>query len=42
MERWRLETNTFHMYHEEVSITLQDVAHLTGLAVSGDALYVEY
>ncbi|CAN0866730.1 Protein MAIN-LIKE 2 [Linum grandiflorum] len=42
MERWRPETNTFHMYHGEVSITLQDVAHLTGLAVSGDALYVEY
>ncbi|CAN0845416.1 Protein MAIN-LIKE 2 [Linum grandiflorum] len=42
MERWRPETNTFHMYHGEVSITLQDVAHLTGLSVSGDALYVEY
>ncbi|CAN0905607.1 Protein MAIN-LIKE 2 [Linum grandiflorum] len=42
MERWRSETNTFHLYHGEVSITLQDVAHLTGLSVSGDALYVEY
>ncbi|CAN0838018.1 Serine/threonine-protein phosphatase 7 long form homolog [Linum grandiflorum] len=42
MERWRPETNTFHMYYGEVSITLQDVAHLTGLSVSGDALYVEY
>ncbi|CAN0881241.1 Serine/threonine-protein phosphatase 7 long form homolog [Linum grandiflorum] len=42
MEHWRPETNTFHMYHGEVSITLQDVAHLTGLSVSGDALYVEY
>ncbi|CAN0857756.1 Serine/threonine-protein phosphatase 7 long form homolog [Linum grandiflorum] len=42
MEQWRPETNTFHMYHREVSITLQDVAHLTGLSVSGDALYVEY
>ncbi|CAN0912322.1 hypothetical protein LINGRAPRIM_LOCUS741 [Linum grandiflorum] len=30
------------MYHEEVSLTLQDVAHLTGLSVTGDALYVEY
>ncbi|CAN0905130.1 hypothetical protein LINGRAHAP2_LOCUS23493 [Linum grandiflorum] len=30
------------MYHREVSITLQDVAHSTGLSVSGDALYVEY
>ncbi|CAN1239841.1 Protein MAIN-LIKE 2 [Linum grandiflorum] len=27
------------MYHGEVSITLQDVAHLTGLSVSGEALY---
>ncbi|CAN0921737.1 Protein MAIN-LIKE 2 [Linum grandiflorum] len=42
MERWRPETNTFHMYHGEVSITLQDVAHLTGLSVLGNALYVEY
>ncbi|CAN0860700.1 Serine/threonine-protein phosphatase 7 long form homolog [Linum grandiflorum] len=42
MECWRPETNTFHMYHEECSITLQDVAHLTGLPVMGDALYVEY
>ncbi|CAN0907993.1 Protein MAIN-LIKE 2 [Linum grandiflorum] len=42
MERWRPETNTFHMYHGEVLITLQDVAHLTCLSVSGDALYVEY
>ncbi|CAN0837828.1 Serine/threonine-protein phosphatase 7 long form homolog [Linum grandiflorum] len=42
MERWRPETNTFHMYHGEVSITLQDVAHLTSLSVSGDTLYVEY
>ncbi|CAN0899972.1 Serine/threonine-protein phosphatase 7 long form homolog [Linum grandiflorum] len=42
MERWIPETNTFHMYHGEVSITLQDVAHLTGSSVSGDALYVEY
>ncbi|CAN0830514.1 Serine/threonine-protein phosphatase 7 long form homolog [Linum grandiflorum] len=42
MEHWRPETNTFHMYHGEVSITLLDVAHLTGLSVTGDALYVEY
>ncbi|CAN0907135.1 Serine/threonine-protein phosphatase 7 long form homolog [Linum grandiflorum] len=42
MERWRPETNTFHMYHGECSLTLQDVAHMTGLSVTGDALYVEY
>ncbi|CAN0881198.1 Serine/threonine-protein phosphatase 7 long form homolog [Linum grandiflorum] len=42
MERWRPETNTFYMYHGECSLTLQDVAHLMGLSVTGDALYVEY
>ncbi|CAN0898487.1 Protein MAIN-LIKE 2, partial [Linum grandiflorum] len=42
MERWRPETNTFHMYHGECPVTLQDVAHLTSLSVTGDALYVEY
>ncbi|CAN0875560.1 hypothetical protein LINGRAHAP2_LOCUS10905 [Linum grandiflorum] len=42
MERSRPGTNTFHMYHREFSLTLQDVAHLTGLSVTGDALYVEY
>ncbi|CAN0873059.1 hypothetical protein LINGRAHAP2_LOCUS10276 [Linum grandiflorum] len=30
------------MYHREVSLTLQDVAHLTGLSVMGDVLYIEY
>ncbi|CAN0883761.1 Serine/threonine-protein phosphatase 7 long form homolog, partial [Linum grandiflorum] len=42
LERWRPETNTFHMYHEECTITLMDVAHLMGLLVTGDALHVEY
>ncbi|CAN0917861.1 hypothetical protein LINGRAHAP2_LOCUS30556 [Linum grandiflorum] len=42
MEHWRPEMNTFHMYHGECSITLHDVAHLTGLSVTGDALYVDY
>ncbi|CAN0928950.1 Protein MAIN-LIKE 2 [Linum grandiflorum] len=42
MEHWRPKTNIFHMYHGECSITLHDVVHLTGLSVTGDALYVEY
>ncbi|CAN0915361.1 Serine/threonine-protein phosphatase 7 long form homolog [Linum grandiflorum] len=42
MERWRPEINTFHMFHGECTVTLQDVANLTGLPVTGDALYVEY
>ncbi|CAN0918934.1 Protein MAIN-LIKE 2 [Linum grandiflorum] len=41
MEHWRPEENTFHMYHRECTITLQDVAHWTSLPVTGDALYVE-
>ncbi|CAN0875972.1 Serine/threonine-protein phosphatase 7 long form homolog, partial [Linum grandiflorum] len=39
---WRLETNTFHMYHRERTMTLQDVASLPGSPMTGDALYVEY
>ncbi|CAN0837692.1 Serine/threonine-protein phosphatase 7 long form homolog [Linum grandiflorum] len=42
MERWRSETNTFHMYHGECTISLPDVAHLKGLPVMGDVLYTEY
>ncbi|CAN0883819.1 Serine/threonine-protein phosphatase 7 long form homolog, partial [Linum grandiflorum] len=42
MERWRPETNTFHMFHRECTVTLQDVANLAGLPVTGDTLYVEY
>ncbi|CAN0861392.1 Serine/threonine-protein phosphatase 7 long form homolog, partial [Linum grandiflorum] len=33
IERWRLETNTFHMYHGEMTITLEDVSFITGLPV---------
>ncbi|CAN0856946.1 Serine/threonine-protein phosphatase 7 long form homolog [Linum grandiflorum] len=42
MERWRPETNTFHMYHGECTLTLQDVAHLTSVSVTGDTFYVKY
>ncbi|CAN0919193.1 Protein MAIN-LIKE 1 [Linum grandiflorum] len=30
-ERWRPETNTFHMYHGEMTITLEEVAFIIGL-----------
>ncbi|CAN0881715.1 Protein MAINTENANCE OF MERISTEMS [Linum grandiflorum] len=42
IERWRLETNTFHMYHGEMTITLEDVSFITGLPVDGGAVFQEY
>ena len=35
VERWRPETNTFHMSWGEMTITLEDVACLWGLPIMG-------
>ncbi|KAG9444513.1 hypothetical protein H6P81_015853 [Aristolochia fimbriata] len=38
VERWRSETNTFHLANDEMTITLEDVAVLLGLRIDGDAV----
>ncbi|CAN0875276.1 Serine/threonine-protein phosphatase 7 long form homolog [Linum grandiflorum] len=42
IDRWRPETNTFHMYHGEMTITLENVSFITGLPVDGGAVFQEY
>ncbi|QHO53797.1 uncharacterized protein DS421_2g51130 [Arachis hypogaea] len=37
IERWHLETHTFHMPFWESTITLQDVAYQLGLPINGEA-----
>lgn len=38
VERWRLETHTFHLLVDEETITLRDVDIPTDLLVSGTAV----
>src|SRR5438132_1913351 len=38
VDRWRPETHTFHLPFGEMTVTLQDVAMLTGLPIAGAAL----
>ena len=35
VERWRPETNSFHMPWGEITITLEDIACLWGLPITG-------
>ena len=36
VERWRPETNTFHLPFGEMTVTLEDVSLLWGLTVTGN------
>jgi len=38
MKRWRRETHTFHLRHEEMTSTLQDPVVLLGLAIDERAI----
>ncbi|XP_058218365.1 protein MAINTENANCE OF MERISTEMS-like [Rhododendron vialii] len=40
MERWHLETNSFHFQFGEMTITLDDVPQLVGLQVEGLAMHI--
>ncbi|RWR73460.1 serine/threonine-protein phosphatase 7 long form [Cinnamomum micranthum f. kanehirae] len=35
VERWRPETNTFHLASGEATVTLEDVAYIYGLPING-------
>ncbi|KAJ4717873.1 Serine/threonine-protein phosphatase 7 long form-like protein [Melia azedarach] len=38
VERWRRETNTFHLPNGEITITLDEVTRILGLRVNGEAV----
>ena len=38
VERWRPETHTFHLRHDEMTITLMDVAIISKLRVNGQTI----
>jgi len=38
LERWRLETHTFHLPFGECTVTLEDVYMLLGLRIDGKAV----
>ena len=38
VERWRPETNSFWLPNGETTITLEDVAYITGLSVTGSTV----
>ena len=38
VDRWRPETHTFHLSFGETTVTLEDVAMLTGLPIAGSAI----
>ncbi|CAN1154227.1 Protein MAIN-LIKE 2, partial [Linum perenne] len=40
LERWRPETNTFHLVTGEATITIEDVEVLTGLPTTGSSVLV--
>ncbi|CAN1798207.1 Protein MAIN-LIKE 2 [Linum perenne] len=41
VERWHTDTSTFHLYHGEVTITLEDMHFLIGLSVDGELVESE-